>query len=110
MKKFLAAVLLSLSLIGCAGIKVESPKEGIAACYITVRATFSTAADLKARGVLAPEQEAKIVTAGDQALAACDAARVAFSAGDVTAADSQLKLANALLLQFEAMLKAKGVQ
>ena len=110
MKKFLAAALLSLSLIGCAGIEVESPKEGIAACYVTVRATFSSAADLKARGVLAPEQEAKILAAGDQALAACDAARTAFSSGDVAAADSQLKLANALLLQFEAMLKAQGAK
>jgi hypothetical protein len=75
------------------------------ACYYTVRTAFATAADMKARNALSAEQEKQVVAAGDQALVACDAARAAFNAGDIASAESNLQLANALLLQLESFLK-----
>ena len=107
MKKFL--VVICFALAACAAQptpSVQTPREGIAACYFTVRTAFNTAADLKARGALPADQEKQVTTWGDQALTACDSARVALGAGDLTKTENQLKLAEGVLLQLEAWLKA----
>jgi len=99
-------IVLAAALIGgCAGQQIKTPREGVAACYYSVRAGFDTAAQMKARGKLSEEQRVKALAAGDKALAVCDAARTALAAGDVATAESQLKSAELILLQLEAALK-----
>lgn len=87
---------------------VQTPRQGIAACYYTVRTAFNTAADMKARGALPATQEKQVTTWGDQALAACDSARVALTAGDLSTTESQLKVAESVLLQLENWLKTQS--
>ena len=115
MKKLLILVFLSVSvaLTSCAtpvAPTIETPRQGIAACYVTVRTAFNTAADLKARGALPASQEKQVTTWGDQALTACDTARRALANGDTSTATNQLKLAEAVLLQLESWLKTQGSQ
>lgn len=96
--------VLALFLAACT-TTVSTPRQGVAACYSAVSATANSAADLDARGQLSPANKAKVRDAATQALAMCDAAKAAISAGDVTKADGALKAAEALLLSVEASLK-----
>lgn len=103
--RVLSIVILALSLSACPAVPIKTPREGVAACYYTVRAAFATAADMRARGQLSDEQRAKVLQIGDEALATCDTARVAVGAGDLTKAENQLKAAELILLRLEAATK-----
>lgn len=99
-----ALVILVIILGGCAAA-IKTPREGVAACYYTVRAAFDTAAGMKARGKLTAEREKQVLAIGDKALASCDLARVALAGGDLSKAENQLKAAELILLQLEASVK-----
>lgn len=103
----LVAVYSAIMLAGCPTTPIRTPREGVAACYYTVRAAFDTAADLRDRKQLSDAGRAQVLKIGDQALRSCDTARAALTAGDVTTAESTLKAAEAILLQLEAALKEK---
>ena len=103
--RVITTALLAPALAGCPSAGVKTPREGVAACYYTVRAAFDTASDLRARGQLSDSSRAKVLSIGDKALASCDAARLAVGAGDLSKAENQLKAAELILLQLEAALK-----
>ena len=101
------AVLIVATFVAACATPVSTPRQGVAACYGSVSAAANSAADLDARGQLSPASKAKVKDAATQALAACDAAKVAIAAGDIKTADGALKASEALLLTIEANLKAK---
>ena len=103
--RIITTVVLALALAGCPTTPVQTPKQGVAACYYTVRAAFDTAADMRARGKLSDASRIRVLSVGDKALASCDAARLAVASGDLTKAENQLKAAELILLQLEAALK-----
>ena len=103
--RVLTTVMLALALAGCPTVPIKTPKEGVAACYYTVRAAFDSASDLKARGKLSENSRKTVLAIGDKALASCDAARLAVASGDLSKANNQLKAAELILLQLEAALK-----
>jgi uncharacterized membrane protein len=110
MRALILAVVLAVGLAGCAGTQVKTPDQGVLACYASVNAMAGTAVDLKNRGKLTKEQQQQAFDIGNQALAACDAARAALGQGDMSTAEGKLKIANSILLQVEAMLAAQGVK
>ena len=97
-------LILAAFLTACA-TPVTTPRQGVAACYSSVAGVANTAADLDARGQLSPDTKAKIRNAAGEALLACDAAKAALAAGDVTQANGALKAAESILLTIEASLK-----
>ncbi len=100
------AVLILATFVAACATPVSTPRQGVAACYSGVSTVANSAADLDARGQLPPATKAKVRDLATQALAACDAAKVAVANGDLKTADGALKSAEALLLSIEANLKA----
>jgi hypothetical protein len=104
-RNFAFVCVLALGLLGCAvQPQAETPRQGIAACYASVKTAYATGADLRARGKLSETQRIESLKRIDAALAACDAARVALASGDFATVDGKLAIAEALLLQLEALL------
>jgi len=101
--------VLAFALASCA-VTPETPRESVLACFATVRVAFNTAADVKARGKLAPETERQIVAWGDNATKACDTAFEAIKQNDLTTAQGKLKAAESALLELERWLATQGVK
>lgn len=109
MKKYLAFLVTFAALAACT-VTPQTPREGVLSCYYTVRVAYSTANDLRARGKLSDTQRADILKTGEQATAACDAARLAVGSGDLSTAEAKLKFANTFLIQLEQWLTTQGVK
>ena len=107
MRPLICTALISASLVAGCTTGISTPRQGVAACYSSVSAVANSAADLDLRGQLPPTTKAKVKDAATQALASCDAAKVALAAGDVKTAEGALKAAEVLLLTIEANLKGK---
>jgi hypothetical protein len=99
-------VVLAVFIAACATTPT-TPRQGVAACYSSVAASFNSAADVKARGALPKDVEDKVLKAGDEALRACDAARIALAGGDLSTTNGKLKAAESALLILESQLKGR---
>lgn len=104
LKKFLL-VLAAGVIAGCASLDIKTPRQGVAACYSAVTATFNTGTAMRERGALTDGQKEQVLAAVDKAAASCDLARAALAAGDVTKADGALRAAEAVLIAIEASMK-----
>lgn len=98
--------LLGLLLAAC--VAMEAPRsfnERLAYGYASVAASADTAASMVERGRLTKEQGKQALSLVDQATAALDLSRAAYSKGDISTAQGQLDLALTVLTRLEAFLK-----
>lgn len=110
-KFWFAALLLVPFLAGCAAVTLSTPREKIAAAQLTLKATYSTAADYKARGQLSVASEQAILQAGGELQAAIDAARgVVAGGGSPEAVNAALRLLEERLLALERERLSRGVK
>lgn len=111
--KNLYAVAIALALAGCASMGVVAPQsldESLASAEAQISGLEQSAAQAVAAGTLKPIDAQKILSVGDQAVAAITAAKAAESVGDTATAQGKLALATSLLAQLAAYLQSHGVK
>lgn len=111
--KSLYAFTLAVALAGCASLGIVSPQsldESLAVAEGQVSGLEQSAAQALAQGTIKPVDAQKVLSLGDQAVAAITAAKAAETAGDATTAQGKLALATSLLAKLSAYLTAHGVK
>ena len=108
-KHFLSAMLIVLSLSGCA--TPPAPKttaQSVALAESGLTAAYQTVADLSASQSITPSQKAEILKLLDEADNDLSIAKTALAKGLPTDATQALIQVNRLLIQYQQKLQAEG--
>ncbi len=110
MRNALNLTWITLLLIGCTAglISAQSLEDRLFYAKSQVEASYRTVGDLAVQKRISRDEGLKLVGQIDVAHEAINAAQTALIAGDTDGAESKLRFAQTLLLQLEAVLKARG--
>ena len=116
MRKYIAAIWLALAapvigLSGCEAIglqKAQGFEEHLAYALGQTTAVRQSAAEGVRSGALSVKDAEYVLKVTDETRAVLDAARAAYTGGDVSTAEGRLALATSILTQLQAYLRAKG--
>ena len=111
MKKLVLALLLAVSLIGCAQLGLVQPKsfeQQVAYAEGTVTAVRESAASALTAKTIKLYDAQQVQALADQADDLLMAARVSSTLGDTSTALAKLQLATAILTQLQTYVQPKG--
>jgi hypothetical protein len=104
----LGSVATVASLSGCAAFGIEKPqtfKERLAFAYTTHTAIQKAAANALDAKEITKDDATRVLELADDSRKVLDAARLAFSAGDLSSAEGRLSLATSILIQLQSYLR-----